>query len=272
MGIKEIPPQFLLAGKSYVFFSHTIKKQPHNRDMLQTILAKTIRLIDYECLTDNNGDRLMGFGHFAGVVGAHNGLLAWGKRFGLFNLKPAHHCKNLNELVEQYSTVTLPPIKIAVTGTGRVGKGTVDFLDRLHVKKITPQQLLEQKFTEAVYAVFTSKDLFQNKLTHNFSRDEFHKHPANYTSIFLPYTTVTDLVMNAIFWSPAMPQLFSKEDMKTSAFHPKVIADISCDIDGSIPATIRYSSIEEPVFGYETQIAGKELPPPTQPMALLLWL
>jgi saccharopine dehydrogenase (NAD+, L-lysine forming) len=251
IGIKEIPAQFLIAGKSYLLFSHTIKKQPHNRNLLQAVLAKNIRLIDYECLADKNGKRLVGFGHFAGVIGAHNGLLTWGKRYGLFNLKPANRCNDYNELTEQYKHITLPPVKIAVTGTGRVGKGVAEFLDHLHIKRITPEQLLKDKFNEPVYAIFTSRDLFRNKLTHGFDRSEFHSHPELYESIFLPYTEVTDLVMNAIFWNPAMPQLFTKNNMKSSSFKIKVIADISCDINGSMPATIRYATIEDPVFGYD---------------------
>lgn len=253
MGIKEIPAQFLVSGKSYLFFSHTIKRQPHNRDMLKTILAKTIRLIDYECLTDANGERLLGFGHYAGVVGAHNGLLAWGKRFGLFDLKPAHNCKDYNKLVEQYKSVKLPAIKIAVTGTGRVGRGATEFLENLKLKRISPQQFLEEKFNEPVYCVFTSKDLFKNKTAQTYDRTDFHLRPENYESVFLPYTKVTDLLMNAIFWSPTMPQLFSNADMKSPSFNTKVIADISCDINGSVPATIRYTTIEDPVFGYDAQ-------------------
>lgn len=260
IGIKEIPPQFLLARKSYLLFSHTIKKQPHNRRLLQSVLLKNIRLIDYECLTDKNGERLIGFGHFAGVVGAHNGLLTWGKRFGLFNLKPAHNCKDVIELIAQYKNITLPTVKIAVTGNGRAGKGVVEFLEQLHIKKITPEQLLQNKFDEPVYAVFTSKDLFRNKLTHGYDHGEFHLHPEIYESQFLPYTGVTDMVMNAIFWSPAMPQLFTKEDMKSPSFNIKVIANISCDIDGAIPATIRSTTIEDPVFGYDPQ-TGKECKP-----------
>ena len=253
IGIKEIPVQFLLTGKTYLFFSHTIKKQPHNRDMLKTILAKNIRLIDYECLTDTNGERLVGFGHFAGVVGAHNGLMTWGKRFGLFDLKPAYKCSTYNELIEQYKHLTLPPIKIAVTGTGRVGKGIIEFLDRLHVKKIAPEEFLNNTFNESVFAVFASKDLFKNKLAHEFIRSEFHTHPELYESVFLPYTSAADLIMNSVFWSPSMPQLFTKADMKSSSFHCKVIADLSCDIEGSIPATIRSTTIEDPVFGYDAQ-------------------
>ena len=99
MGIKEVPKHYLIPGKKYFFFSHTIKKQPHNRELLKTILEKKVQLIDYECLVDPNGNRVIGFGRFAGIVGAYNGLMAYGKKYSLFDLKPAHLCHDKKEVV-----------------------------------------------------------------------------------------------------------------------------------------------------------------------------
>ena len=123
IGIKEVPPEKLIAGKRYMFFSHTIKKQPHNQKLLQTVIDKNIALVDYECLVWETGERVLGFGHFAGVVGMHNGFKTYGCRYKIFDLKPATQCRDYHELLEQYIGVHLPPIKIAVTGTGRVARG-----------------------------------------------------------------------------------------------------------------------------------------------------
>src|SRR5687767_13594418 len=102
LGIKEVPPEKLVAGKTYLFFSHTKKKQPHNRELLQTILAKKIRLIDYECLEHEDGQRIIGFGFFAGIVGSHNGMMAYGERTGLYKLERVFKQKSFRELIHQY--------------------------------------------------------------------------------------------------------------------------------------------------------------------------
>ena len=85
LGVKEVPISMLLPNKTYLFFSHTIKKQPYNRELLRSILEQKIRLIDYECLHDESGQRVIAFGRWAGIVGAHNAILTWGRREGEFN-------------------------------------------------------------------------------------------------------------------------------------------------------------------------------------------
>ena len=112
IGIKEVPKVNLISGKKYLFFSHTIKKQPHNRELLKSILSKNIQLIDYECLVDVNANRIIGFGRYAGIVGAYNGLMAYGKKYNLFELKPAHLCHDKKEVFDQSDKIHLPNIKI----------------------------------------------------------------------------------------------------------------------------------------------------------------
>ncbi|MFN5370804.1 MAG: alanine dehydrogenase, partial [Bacteroidia bacterium] len=160
-GIKEVPVEELLANKTYLFFSHTIKKQPHNRKLLRTVLERNIRLVDYETLTWANGSRVLGFGRFAGIVGTHNGLLAWGRKYGIFNLKPAYQCKNYSEMVDQYASIQIPPIKIALTGDGRVAHGCLELLDKLGIREVTPREFLEQTFTEPVYVHLVPEDFYK---------------------------------------------------------------------------------------------------------------
>ncbi|MFI5135292.1 MAG: NAD(P)-dependent oxidoreductase [Chitinophagales bacterium] len=258
VGIKEIPQDKLLSGKKYLFFSHTIKKQPRNREMFQQILKTNITLIDYECLVWENGERILGFGHFAGVVGAHNGFYAYGKRNHLFDLKRAYQCNNYQEVLQQYTNIQLPPMKIAVTGTGRVAKGAYELLEKLNLRMTSVQNFLTKNFDEPVYVVLNTSQLYERKDGKPFSRENFHQHPEEFVSAFFPFTSVTDLFINAIFWDTKAPVFFTREEMKRDDFKIQVIADITCDVNGSVPSTIRNSTIEDPVYGYNPKTEKEE--------------
>ncbi|NWF71388.1 MAG: alanine dehydrogenase [Chloroflexi bacterium] len=260
IGIKEVPKDKLLADKKYIFFSHTIKRQAHNKAMLQEILRKKVTLYDYECLVWENGERILGFGHFAGVVGAHNGFLAYGKRTGIYHLKRGFQCINYQELVEEYRSVKLPPMKIAVTGTGRVAKGVYELLEKLNLRMTSVQNFLTKEFDEPVYAVLNTSQLYERKDGKPFIREHFHQHPEEYESAFFPFVRVTDLFINAIYWNPLAPVFFTREDMRKNEFRIKVIADITCDVNGSVPSTIRESSIADPVYGYNPKTEREEAP------------
>lgn len=251
MGIKEVPIAELIANKTYLFFSHTIKKQPYNRKLLQEVLKKNIRLIDYEALKDRNGNRLVAFGRYAGIVGAYNGLWTYGKRFKLFSLRRAFECFDVNDLKLELRKVHLPPVKIILTGAGRVGRGSMETLDSAGIRKVSPQLFLEMKFDEPVYTQLSSADYHRRKEGGHFNREEFHKNPERYDSYFKNYTKVADILMAGAYWNPKAPVLFTKEDMLASDFNVKVIADITCDIDGSIPSTKKASSITDPIYDYD---------------------
>jgi saccharopine dehydrogenase (NAD+, L-lysine-forming) len=249
-GIKEVPVDELIEGKSYLFFSHTIKKQAHNRKLLRTVLERNIRLIDYETLTWANGSRVLGFGRFAGIVGTHNAFLMWGRKYQLFDLKPAYTCINYKEMLDQYKQVQLPAIKIVLTGDGRVAHGCLELLDKLGIREVTPREFLEQTYNEPVYVHLVPEDFYTHKDGEVWDKSDFYRNPENYISSFKPYTRVADLMLNAIFWNERIPRFFSLEDMKSRDFKIKAIADISCDINGSVPATLKDTTIEDPVYGY----------------------
>lgn len=251
MGIKEVPIESLIENKTYLFFSHTIKKQPHNRKLLQAVLKKNIRLIDYEALKDYQGNRLVAFGRFAGIVGAYNGLWTYGKRFNLFSLRRAFECFDVNDLKLELRKVQLPPLKIILTGSGRVGKGAMETLDSSGIRKVSPVDFLSKVYNEAVYTQLSSADYHERIEEGHFNREEFHKHPERYRSQFLKFTTVADLLLAGAFWNPKAPVLFKREDMLSQDFKIKVIADITCDIDGSLPSTKRASSIPDPIYDYD---------------------
>jgi len=251
MGIKEVPIDQLIAGKTYLFFSHTIKKQPYNKRLLQTVLQKNIRLIDYEALKDKQGNRLVAFGRYAGIVGAYNGLWMYGKRFRTFSLRRAFECFDVNDLKIELRKVKLPPIKIILTGAGRVGKGAMETLDSAGIRKVSPADFLSQTFPEPVYVLLTSADYHIRKDGGHFNREEFHRDPQKYSSCFTDYAKVADILMAGAFWNPQAPVLFTRENMLGPDFKIKIIADITCDINGSVPSTKRASSIPDPIYDYD---------------------
>ncbi|MEJ1236780.1 NAD(P)-dependent oxidoreductase [Chryseolinea sp. T2] len=251
MGIKEVPVANLLSGKTYLFFSHTIKKQPYNRGLLQSVLGKQIRLIDYEALKDNQDNRLVAFGRYAGIVGAYNGLWTYGRRYGKFQLKRAHECFDVNDLKLELRKVALPSIKIILTGSGRVGKGAMETLDTAGIRKVSPFDFLHRQFNEPVYVQLHSSDYHDRTEGGPFNRGEFHQYPDRYKSRFYEFTRVADVLMAGAFWNPGAPVLFTREAMQDPSFRIKVIADITCDINGSVPSTVRATSIADPVYDFD---------------------
>lgn len=260
MGVKEVPKPKLIPNKKYLFFSHTIKKQPYNRTLLQEIIAQNIQLIDYECLRYTHGKRILGFGHFAGIVGAHNGLLVYGKKHRLYDLIPAYQAKDYAELKGIYQHLQLPAMKIVLTGGGRVATGAKEVLDVLGIKEVSATDLLENTYEEAVYSMLDVADLYAHKEGGAFVKKDFYTNPQDYVSTFAPYTKVVDLMMNGIYWDPKAPLFFTKKDMQATDFNIRVIADITCDINGSIPATLRATVIGDPTMGYDPQTMEEVAP------------
>ncbi|MBT0809797.1 alanine dehydrogenase [Litoribacter ruber] len=253
MGIKEVPVANLLSDKTYFFFSHTIKKQPSNRKLLQAILEKNITMIDYEVLKDDKCNRVVAFGRWAGIVGAYNGIWTYGQKTGRFSLKRAHECFDLKELKKELQKVKLPAVKLLVTGTGKVAKGAIEVLEWLKIKKVEPVAFLEKEYGEAVFTQVGSADYNKRKDDGMFNREEFHKQPELYESNFLRFTKVADIFMAAAYWDHKAPRLFEKKDTASPDFKIKVIADITCDIDGSVPTTVKSSTVADPVFDFDPQ-------------------
>ena len=249
MGVKEVPVTDLIPGKTYFFFSHTIKKQPHNRRLLQEVVRRGIRLVDYELLTDHSGMRIIGFGRFAGVVGAYNGLRAWGLRHRLWSLKPAWQCRNMEEMMGQLTNLSLPPMRIAVTGGGRVAGGVVELMNAAGIHPLPVNTYLSDEIHPGpVYVRLDPNDYNEHKEGKPFDMLHFFNNPGEYKGTFRRFLPKTDLLIGAAFWDPKAPVLFSPEDTRRHDFRVKIIADITCDIDGSIPTTRRASSIDDPFY------------------------
>lgn len=252
MGVKEVPLHMLIPNKRYMFFSHTFKEQPYNRNLLKAILEKNISLIDYEVLTTSSGKRLIGFGRYAGVVGCYNAMLAVGKKYGLFELKPAHECHNRKEVEEELKKVKLPSdFKIVMTGNGRVAHGALEILALLPIKKVSPEKYLKEKFNGPVFTQLSVSDYVKTKDGSKFVRSEFYNDPAPYESNFMRFAKESDLFIPCHYWDHDAPFLFTREDAKDAWFRIKVVADISCDIDGPVASTLRPSTISNPLYGYD---------------------
>ena len=260
LGIKEVPAEHLIEGKTYCFFSHTKKKQPHNRDLMRALIAKNIRMIDYECLTHRDEQRILGFGFFAGIVGAHNGLLTYGRKFGLFDLPAANAVRSFHELMSAYEHVKLPDIKIAITGSGKVAAGVLEVLTQLDIEPVEPLDFLTHQYVYPVFTHLKGSSLYARKDNDLFHRDDFHAHPEAYKCLFSSFVSQADILMNGIYWEHKIPRLFEKEDIKRNDWRINVISDITCDVEGSVPINIGSSTIADPVYGIERSTLARTAP------------
>ncbi|HQV86175.1 MAG TPA: NAD(P)-dependent oxidoreductase [Chitinophagaceae bacterium] len=259
-GIKEVPVAQLIPGKTYLFFSHTKKKQPQNQKLLQAIIDKKITLIDYECLEHEDGQRIIGFGFFAGVVGAHNGMMAYGNRTGLFKLDRVYKQRSFRELIHNYFGLRLPNVKIAITGSGRVAHGILEIMNLMEIHEMEPEDYLKRRFSYPVYTQLKGAELYKHKETGKYNREHFHEHPEEYSCKFFKYTSQTDILMNGIYWDKTMPRLFEKEDAKSENFIIQTIADITDDANGSVPINVGDQSIDNPVYGIDKKTLEKTAP------------
>jgi hypothetical protein len=253
IGVKEVPISALIPNKSYFFFSHTIKKQPYNRQLLRAILEKNITLYDHETLVDENNNRLIGFGRYAGLVGAYNGFRALGLRDKLFSLPKVETLADLEAVKEQLDHINLPNIKILLTGSGKVAFGAKEILDHLNIKEVSHAQYLTMNFTEPVYTMIDVMEYNNRKDGKVGDKYEFYADPTGYESNFMPFAKETDMFIAGHFYGNNAPFLFTREDAKSPDFKINLVADISCDIDGPVASTIRPSTIAEPFYGYNPQ-------------------
>ena len=264
-GVKEIDKRTFIPGKTYLFFAHVAKKQLHNREMFQEVVAKNIRLIDYEYLTTDQGQRIVAFGRYAGIVGAYNGLRARGIKTNKFKLKPAYQCRDLEEMWAGLRLIELRPgLKILVTGEGRVAHGAMETLSICNLVHVNPDDFISKEFDVPVVCQIGPAHYTKNKKGLPFSFGDFVKNPVHYESAFLPFTRATDILITGHFWDPRSPVFFTPEDMKKSDFRISIIADISCDLHGPIPSTIRVTTIADPFYSFNPHL-GIEEPAFTHP-------
>jgi saccharopine dehydrogenase (NAD+, L-lysine-forming) len=259
MGVKEIDKRTFIPGKTYLFFAHVAKKQPHNHEMFREMAEKNISLIDFEYLTTDSGQRVVAFGRHAGIIGAYNGLRARGIKTNRFKLKPAYQCHDLDEMWAGLRLIELKPgLKILITGEGRVAQGAIETLSIANVVQVGFEDYLDRKFEVPVFTQIGPQHYTRHKETTTFNFNHFTRFPHEYESTFLPYTRVTDILITGHYWDPRSPLFFTKEDMKNPDFRISVIADISCDINGPIPSTIRPTTISDPFYSFNPHLGIEE--------------
>jgi alanine dehydrogenase len=250
LGVKEVPVEALIPNKKYFFFSHTIKKQPYNRALLNAVLEKNITLYDHETIIKENGARLIGFGRYAGIVGAYNGFRAIGLKNKSFKLPKAVTLDSIQALIAALNAIELPNIKILLTGNGKVAYGAKEILDAMHIKKVSVVEYRSQVFNEPVYCLVDVLDYNTQKEGTSTNNKHFYKHPEAYVSDFMRFAKVTDFFIAGHFYGNGAPYLFTKENAKSPDFKIKYVADISCDVDGPVASTLRASTIANPIYGY----------------------
>ncbi|MER3464267.1 MAG: alanine dehydrogenase [Chitinophagaceae bacterium] len=260
LGIKEVPVKNLIADKTYLFFSHTKKKQAYNQPLMQALLEKNITLIDYECLEHEDGQRIIGFGFFAGIVGAHNGMMAYGKRTGSFDLGRVYKNHSFKDLIHTYFGLKIPNIKIAVTGSGRVAHGIIEIMNLMGVIEVEKEEFLAREFSYPVYVQLKGPDLYHHKENRTYIRDHFHLHPEEYECLFKNYLSQTDVLMNGVYWDVKIPRLFDMKEVQRDDFRIQVVADVTDDAQGSVPINLGDQSIEYPIYGVDKQTFQKTAP------------
>ena len=253
IGVKEVPIAALIPNKKYFFFSHTIKKQPYNRDLLKAMLEKNITLYDHEVITDNKGNRLIGFGRYAGLVGAYNGFRALGIKEQTFSLPKAESLADLPALIDQLNAIELPAIKILLTGSGKVARGAKEILDAMNIRAVSISEYLTASFNEPVYCKIDVLDYNKRIDGQVLTNSDFYNNPSEYESDFMRFAKVTDYFIAGHFFGDGSPYLFTREDAKSEHFNIRLVADISCDIDGPVASTLRASTIAEPIYGYNPE-------------------
>ena len=249
-GVKEVPISALIPNKKYFFFSHTIKKQPYNRKLLQAILEKNIELFDHETIIKENGARLIGFGRYAGIVGAYNGFRAIGITKETFNLPKAETLENQQELIFELKKINVSNIKILLTGSGKVAYGAKEMLDAMKIKMVSINDYITKTFSESVYCFLDVLDYNKRKDGKVIDNYDFYNNPEEYESDFMRFANVADFFIAGHFYGNGAPYLFTREDAKSEDFNIKYVADISCDVDGPVASTLRASTIANPFYGY----------------------
>jgi len=257
IGVKEVPIDALIPNKKYFFFSHTIKKQPYNRNLLKAVLDKNIVLYDHEVITDTIGNRLIGFGRYAGIVGAYNGFRAFGLRENTFQLPKAENLADLQALIDQLNAIELPAIKILLTGSGKVAKGAKEIVDAMKLRSVSAVEYLNTAFNEPVYCKIDVLEYNKRKDGRVLTNIDFYENPVDYESDFMRFASVTDYFIAGHFFGDGSPFLFTKEDAKKDHFKIRLVADISCDIAGPVASTLRASTIADPLYGYDLETSSE---------------
>lgn len=261
LGIKEVSLSSLIPDKHYFFFGHVAKMQEYNRPLLQRMMKMGITFSDHEYLVDDRGERVCAFGWWAGVVGVYNTLRAYGLKYKLFELAQPDKQFTLETLIHRLKSLVLPPIKIIVTGNGRVSHGAQFILDKVGIERLSIEDYLKSEQGKACYCVADVEELVKKngEVATSFDLEDFKLHGENYSSQFGRFCEVSDLLLSCHFWSPKQPVYLDENLLKSSSNTIKVVGDITCDIQGSIKSTLRASTHANPFYDYNPHTGKEEM-------------
>jgi len=259
LGVKEIEPDLLIPSKSYMFFSHTSKIQPDNsaaaqgtpgmdkKELLRKILSKKVTLIDYENIRDDLNRRYLGFGRFAGIVGCYNSLNLYLETIGQKPMPRAYELNTYEKLKDNIDKRDFGNARIIITGDGRVARGSLEFLEFANIQKVSLDEYLQNNNTSAVFCNLPTSSYVSHKYGNDFDLQHFINSPEMYISVLEKYMPSTSMLISAHYWDPKSPRLLEKKDIEKYN-NLKVIGDITCDVNGSIPTTSRPSTIIDPYY------------------------
>ena len=208
-------------------------------------------------IVDENGSRLIGFGRYAGIVGAYNAFRAFGLRDEIYELPKVESLPDMEELLEQLKKVKLPAVKIVLTGNGKVAHGAKEILDALQLRQVSVGEYLSEDFEYPVYCMIDVMDYNKRKDGSEGTNQDFYRYPEKYISDFSRFARVSDIFIAGHFYGEGAPVFFTAEEARSSDFRIRLVADISCDIDGPIATTVRASTIADPIYGYN-RFTGRE--------------
>ncbi|MFV0377130.1 MAG: NAD(P)-dependent oxidoreductase [Mangrovibacterium sp.] len=259
IGVKEVAPETLLEGKTYITFAHVAKQQDYNQPLLAAMSQKRITLVDHEYFTDKQNNRLAAFGFWAGVVGSYYAFQGIARRFQHTDIPAPERCIDLTDLQHQVQKLTLPSLKLLVTGGGRVAAGALEIIRAAGIREVSPESFLSTKFEQAVYCRIGPEN-YVAKTDGSFNQNEFYANPTEYQSTFAPFLKATDVFIPCHFWDSRSPAFFTREQLASPEFRISLIADISCDLNGPIPTSIRASSIDSPYYDIEPATMNEKPP------------
>ena len=263
-GVKEVPVDNLIPNKTYLFFAHVIKCQSHNQKLMQALIHKNITMIDYETLVDENGVRVVAFGHHAGIVGAYNALKVYCDKTGAYTLPLAHTLSGLDELYDCVARLQNLDCRIMSTGAGgRVSGGIISVLEKTNLTSLSPQDYLSNTDT-GVYTVLAPRDYIKRKDNAPVIESEFFHNPEPFASHFLPYAQQSTLYIAGHFWDNRAPVFFDLSDIANPDTFPiDIISDISCDMvdkgQAPIPTTLRETVLDTIAYDVD-RTTGTERP------------
>ena len=264
LGVKEVEISKLIENKTYLFFSHTSKVRQYinkatqdkaiiyKKELLREVIKKNVTLIDYENIRSISGEayRYLGFGRFAGIAGCYNTLNLYLKLQNKQLLPRAFEINSYEKIKELISNQTFNKLKILQTGRGNVAKGSMEVLKLANIKQISIKDYLNKKYDEAVFCNISTREYIERIDGKNFSYQDLFLNPHEYRSKIKNFLFDTDVLICGHYWDSRFPKFFSSNQINEFK-NLKIIGDITCDINGAIPTTIRSTTIAKPYYSID---------------------